>query len=540
MKNAFVFLLLLTIPIIIIHSKPYQKKVWKLLDKSQKELLTNPGLSVDYTQQAFEILEQTTDSTLISSTLIMCGHAYMLQGSFDLSANTYYDALAYCPSKDNKTRAKIKVSLGTLYGFLKDFSKAIELIDNATSTYKTLNDSSGIANAYNSRGLIHVYMGENEIADKFFKDALRINKALKDNRNIAVNINNMCLYKGNTEEKIGFLKEAIHINKRLNSIWSLAENYNNMGLQLYYASRYDEAINALKEAYAYALEVNSQELICDNYEYSSLVHSAQKNYKEAYESLQNFEQRKNGLLQERRLTNIERKIANQRELNQKKESAIQKQKHQIELLRRNAFIVAILTLCTFLIIFFLVKQYKRKKNLQIAEAQAALLSKDKIITDLKLHQQAIELEIQSKKLESTQKELTNFVLFINSRNELLDKIRDMIKETYKMKPNEIIGHLKKISTFILQFKKKDEESNCLTQDIDDQNKEFLQRLNVKHPNLTSGEKKLATFLRINLSTKEIALLTGISTKAVEMARYRLRKALNIDSKEDIPTYLHNI
>lgn len=32
--------------------------------------------------------------------------------------------------------------------------------------------------AYNARGLIHVYMKEYEIADKFFRDALRINKAL--------------------------------------------------------------------------------------------------------------------------------------------------------------------------------------------------------------------------------------------------------------------------------------------------------------------------------------------------------------------------
>ena len=69
-------------------------------------------------------------------------------------------------------KTKINVNLGALYGSLKDFSKAINLIDNATSTYKVLKDSSGMANAYNARGLIHVYMKEYEIADKFFRDAL--------------------------------------------------------------------------------------------------------------------------------------------------------------------------------------------------------------------------------------------------------------------------------------------------------------------------------------------------------------------------------
>lgn len=296
----------------------------------------------------------------------------------------------------------------------------------------------------------------------------------------------------------------------------------------------------MKAAHEYALEVNAQELICDNYEYFSQVYSAQNDYKQAYENLVNFEQKRNQLLQERRLINIERKVANQRMQDQKKEAEIQEQMHQIELLRRNIFIVIILALCVFLFVFFSVKQFKRKKNLQIAEAQAELLSKDKIITDLKLQQQAIELEMQSKKLESTQSELTNFVLFVNSRNELLDKIREMIKEAYKMEYKEILSHLKNINTFIFQFKKMEEENNGLTKDIEEQNQDFLNRLCEKHPNLTQGEKKLATFLRINLSTKEISLLTGISIKAIGMSRYRLRKTLELDPKEDISVYLRNI
>ena len=145
MKHVSIFLLFLLVPFININSESYQNDVWKLLDKSQKSLLSNPELSADYTLQAFEILKHTTDSALIVSTLIMGGRAYMLQGNFDLSVNTYYEALSYCPLKDNRTRAQIKVNLGTLYGSLKDFSKAVELIDNAASTYKALNDSSGIA-----------------------------------------------------------------------------------------------------------------------------------------------------------------------------------------------------------------------------------------------------------------------------------------------------------------------------------------------------------------------------------------------------------
>ena len=126
-----------------------------------------------------------------------------------------------------------------------------------------------MAKAYNARGLIHVYMKEYEIADKFFRDALRINKTLGDKKNIAANIKNLCLYEGDTEEKIKLIQEAIVINENLNALWSLAENYNNLGMQLFNAKRNNEALSALKKAAVYAFDVNAHELICDNYEYLS-------------------------------------------------------------------------------------------------------------------------------------------------------------------------------------------------------------------------------------------------------------------------------
>ena len=445
----------------------------------------------------------------------------------------YYKALSYCPEKDLKAKAKINLNLGTLYGSLKDFSKAMELIDNATSTYKVLNDSAGIANAYNARGLIHVYMNETNIADKFFKDALRINKVLGDKKNMAANINNLCLYEGNTEEKIMLLEEAIGINKHLNALWSLAENYNNMGMQLFYAKKYDDALDALKQAEGYASEVNAHELICDNYEYLSKVYSAQGHYKEAYVNLLNFEKKKEQLLRKKELVDIERSLIRNKLQEQKKEAELVHQRYQLSLLRRNICIAIVIFLGINVLTFLLVKQLKRKKDLQIAKAQ-------KELADLKLHQQTVELEVQSEKLESTQSELTNFVLFLNSRNELLEKIREMIKAAYKMNANEILTHLKRINTYILQVKKMEEENDCLTHEVEMQNTEFLNRLVQKHPGLTPGEKRLATFLRVNLSTKEISLLTGISVKAISMARYRLRKSLNLHPQEDIFCYLRNI
>ena len=83
-------------------------------------------------------------------------------------------------------------------------------------------------------------------------------------------------------------------------------------------------------------------------------------------------------------------------------------------------------------------------------------------------------------------------------------------------------------------------ANALLTNIDDKSNEFLQRLVAIHPKLTQGEKYLATLLRVNLSTKEISMLTGTTPKTINMNRYRLRKSLNLSSEEDLTDYLQNI
>jgi hypothetical protein len=68
--------------------------------------------------------------------------------------------------------------------------------------------------------------------------------------------------------------------------------------------------------------------------------------------------------------------------------------------------------------------------------------------------------------------------------------------------------------------------------------EFYHKLMHDYPNLTPNEQRLSAFLRLNMSTKEISELTGQSISAIEMARFRLRKKLNISgTDENLITFL---
>lgn len=69
---------------------------------------------------------------------------------------------------------------------------------------------------------------------------------------------------------------------------------------------------------------------------------------------------------------------------------------------------------------------------------------------------------------------------------------------------------------------------------------FYRTLNQTFPDLTPGEQKLCALLRLNLSSKDISALTSQNSQSVDMARYRLRKKLNLKTEENLIDFLVNI
>ncbi len=69
---------------------------------------------------------------------------------------------------------------------------------------------------------------------------------------------------------------------------------------------------------------------------------------------------------------------------------------------------------------------------------------------------------------------------------------------------------------------------------------FFKELKKEFPDLTPGELRLAAYLRMNLSTKEIAPLLNISIRGVENKRYRLRKKLGLDTDANLTDYLLHV
>jgi len=65
------------------------------------------------------------------------------------------------------------------------------------------------------------------------------------------------------------------------------------------------------------------------------------------------------------------------------------------------------------------------------------------------------------------------------------------------------------------------------------------KLESDYPGITLRQKHLASLIKQGFSAKEIAILFNISHKAAQTAKYRLKKVLKLESKQDLDTYLRN-
>lgn len=532
----FLFGIFLLLPASLSASSGKERQI-SLLEKAEQELYTNPQLAVYYTLGTQDSIHSALGQ---AQALYVYAQAEKLLGNFDNCIQALYEAESKLPSKEIKLRGNIYNLMSLGYCNLGDYSKAIDLSNDAIALFQTEQDSLNLALCYNNRGIIHTYINEYQQADRFLKKALELNRSSHDLKRIAANLNNLCLYKGNIKEQLKWINEAIVINKNLNAKWSLSENYNNLGKLYIYAGKYSQAIDALKTAYRIASEVGAKGLMCDNYEYAAQAYNAIGNYQMAYQKQAALTELSKEIQNTNKLRSVEQRIAQEKMFALQQKERQKQQEYEIATLQRNFITFLVIIVLLTVIGTLLFQRYKRKKKLQLLNAQYRIEQSEHEIAKLKMQQQKADLENAQQALETNKQETMNFAVFLQSRNELLDKIQEQVRQSYRMEHSELIAHLKKLNAFIKQYQTTNKANSTTLQTIDEKSQEFLAHLTERHPNLTQGEKHLASLLRVNLSTKEIAMLTGNTPKTINMNRYRLRKSLGLSGEDDLIQYIQSI
>lgn len=187
---------------------------------------------------------------------------------------------------------------------------------------------------------------------------------------------------------------------------------------------------------------------------------------------------------------------------------------------------------------------RKNRYYETIEQRRMYLEKE---SKIRMEQYRLEKKIQKlnrdrlkTKILAKDKELVNNSLQVVKKNKILGnivhKLKEMDAESMNDESRAQLGTLKKsIMKEINGNSWKDLEKHIKNVHFD-----FLKRLKEKYPDISPRELDLSTYLLMNMSTKEIAEVMGISNGGVELARYRLRKKLGLDRKENLNGFLMNI
>ena len=156
---------------------------------------------------------------------------------------------------------------------------------------------------------------------------------------------------------------------------------------------------------------------------------------------------------------------------------------------------------------------------------------------LKHEQEMAKMEnrLLQEEIKSQNDELLRVTESMLYKNDLVNEVEEEINKLSSGKTTAIdISGLKRI---VEKNKNPEEEWKIFETKFNITYDNYLIRLSSKYKNLSPADLKLAAYIRMNFSSKEIASLLNISTKSVEMARYRLRKKLELDREQNLTEFL---
>ena len=133
------------------------------------------------------------------------------------------------------------------------------------------------------------------------------------------------------------------------------------------------------------------------------------------------------------------------------------------------------------------------------------------------------------------KELANTTMVAAKKNEVLMEIQGELNKDKSKFSNQF--RLKHIMNKINRAIKNKDEWQVFETNFNQVHEDFFKDLLEAYPKLTNKDLKLCSYLKMNLTSKEIAPLMGISVRGVEVHRYRLRKKMGLDNKENLTNFL---
>jgi tetratricopeptide (TPR) repeat protein len=478
------------------------------------------AIATQYALTAVELAQKQPDAKRNVKALFQAGDLFLNAGLFDRSVDYFTQALNIAENAgDLLMHGDACFNLGGVHNILGNHRRSRELTDMGFQMYATHYRKKGEAIPLdvlfyyrNNMGLLFLKEGKYGEAKDFFLEAIRLSRDSQKKEDYAkpmTGLAELFIATGQLDSAHQLLTELVRYHQAYGINAGLTVTLALLGDLYMKRSESDQALVFYKRSLTLAQERK------DLYVQERVT----KNIAEIYQSKSLTDSALHYFDQHRRLSDASEKSKAtqslmQKELERRLRDQEQSSIHRIQVERS---ILGIMAGGSLGLLFFFVIRSRKRSALERMEAS---LKEEKLLLEKKLLQEALDLK---------DKQLAAQVMYSLQKNEMISELVKRVKETTAQTPDGQKGSLGKIIREIesgssdpwKEFEQRFQEVHA----------GFYERLMSKYPDLTSNERRLCAFLRLDMSTKEISNLTGQSIKAITQARFRLRTKLGIENPD---------
>ncbi|TKC09461.1 tetratricopeptide repeat protein [Pedobacter frigoris] len=454
-------------------------------------------------------------------------------GHYKRALEYYIDAAKlFEKTKDNKLLAYNYLELGTLHYYNRDTVQSGKCYKEAMVIFRKLKDQQGIATTLAKMGHLLEKKQQYKAAFDYQQRALKLYSAIADKAGMAKAYENLgSIYEdlARYEQSMSYFQSALQLYRETGEDIASLEVGNNIGDIYRKTNRYEKALQQYFEVLAQAKK--QDEMYQTNSAYRDIAktyHLMRKNdlaYTYSEESraclLQIYSMEGNKQMAFiQALNDVERKNNEIRELQNAR--------------KINSIIIIAAIVVTLLLVFSVLLILSRQRiKLENLETQRQLMEAD--LRNQKMEETQLKFDI-----EARSKELSTQVLHVIQKNQLLENLKHQLEEIIKDEKRDQKKQLRQVIQQINLNFNNDSYWLEFRQLFEKIHHSFFDKLNRRFPGLTSTDLKLISLLKMNMDSGDTASMLAISQDSLRIARYRLRKKLNLDQGENLVAFLQSI
>jgi tetratricopeptide (TPR) repeat protein len=498
--------------------------------------------------KAMELSSQTNNELLKARCLERLASLHLMTDNPNLALKYYYESLAiFEKENDLPGIAKVYNILGVYHAEMREFETAETYLSKSLEMHRKLADEPNIIQNKGNLGYMYELQGNNEKARDTYLELIADLSKKNEQYSLPViyfNLASLQNSMGETDAAIENLLLAIDISDQTRDTALLSNLYGYFGELLLEKNLADSAKVFLMRAVQYSRAIDDIRTECSALEFLVQIDSLQQDYVSQLAKLKRIAQLKEAMHNNyinHNMEAIELDYKNRENLKfiELQEQIILKEKAETRLYIALVILAGILITILVLMVILIRRSLRKSQIVHSQDVRLKQLEIEKARFSEKLHKHQKEKAEQDLYIKSS--ELIATAMQVEQKHKVLDQIlKEMEKVFQKAEKAPVKEDLEVLMKNIRASLHEKNNTDLFNEHFQQVHKDFFPRLKERHPELTKTELKFCAYLRVQLSSAQIATILNVTTEAIRKTRYRIRKKLKLEASESLEDYIMKV